>query len=128
MLVYRRPDHPDWGFSAASPTTASTSSSPSGKAPTASYRIIYKDLKAETSEPVDLIDNFDNEYSFIGNDGPVFYFKTDLDAPRGRVIAIDIRKPDKANWKEIIPQAKENLESVSAWSATSSSQLSEGRA
>ena len=34
--------------------------------------------------PVDLIDDFENEYSFLGNDGPVFYFKTDLDAPRGR--------------------------------------------
>ena len=40
--------------------------------------------------PVDLIEDFDNEYSFIGNDGPIFYFKTDLQAPRGRLIAIDI--------------------------------------
>ncbi len=62
--------------------------------------------------PVELIDNFKNEYSFIDNDGPVFYFKTDLEAPRGRVIAIDIRKPEPANWNEIIPQAKENLTGV----------------
>src|SRR5207253_1651314 len=31
---------------------------------------------------------------------------------RGRVIAIDTRKPDRKHWKEIIPQARENLTSV----------------
>jgi prolyl oligopeptidase len=62
--------------------------------------------------PVDLIDGFDNEYSLIDNEGAMFYFKTDLDAPRGRVIAIDIRKPEKANWKELIPQAKDNLSTI----------------
>ncbi len=62
--------------------------------------------------PVDLIEDFDNEYSFAGNDGPIFYFKTDLKATKGRLIAIDTRKPARANWKEIIPEAKENLTSV----------------
>ena len=32
--------------------------------------------------------------------------------PRGRVIAIDMRKPEPDNWKEIIPQATENLHGV----------------
>ena len=30
----------------------------------------------------------------MGNDGTTFYFHTDLDAPRGRVIAIDLKNPD----------------------------------
>ncbi len=33
---------------------------------------------------VKLIDNFDAAYSYIANDGPIFYFKTNLDAPRYR--------------------------------------------
>ena len=41
------------------------------------------------------------------------YFKTDLDAPLGRVIAIDTRKPERKNVKEIIPQAKDKLSGVS---------------
>ena len=91
---------------------AAISSSPSGRAPITSYRITYKDSHEPYAMPIDLIDNFDNEYSFIDNDGPIFYFKTDLEAPRGRVIAIDIRKPERDNWKEIIPEAKENLSGV----------------
>ena len=58
-------------------------------------RIIYKDLTEPYGLPVDLIEDFDNEYSFVGNDGPIFYFKTDYKAPRGRLIAIDTRKPDR---------------------------------
>ncbi|MHC5832319.1 MAG: S9 family peptidase, partial [Nostoc sp.] len=42
----------------------------------------------------------------------VFYFRTDFYAPRGRVIAIDTKNPAKENWREIIPQSAETLESV----------------
>src|SRR5262249_17488486 len=76
------------------------------------YRIAYKDLQEALAAPVELIQNFDHDYTFVGNDGPVFYFKTDLEAPRGRLIAIDTRKPEKEHWKEIVPQAKENLRDV----------------
>ena len=44
------------------------------------------------------------------NDGPLFCFKTDLDAPRGRVIAIDLRKPERKDWKEVIPQGEDTLD------------------
>jgi len=39
--------------------------------------------------------------------------RTDLTAPRGRVIAIDVAKPERANWREIIPQTGDRLEGVS---------------
>jgi prolyl oligopeptidase len=73
-------------------------------------RIAYKDLQEPYGLPIDLIDNFDHKYFFLGNDGPLFYFRTDNGASRGRVIAIDTRKPEKENWKEIVPQAAENLD------------------
>jgi prolyl oligopeptidase len=62
---------------------------------------------------VALLNDFDAAYHFIGNDGPLFWFQTDLDAPRGRVIAIDIRAPARASWREVIPEAAETLEGVS---------------
>src|SRR4030095_15707442 len=42
---------------------------------------------------VELLNDFDAQYRFIGNDGPLFYIYTDQNAPRGRVIAIDSTKP-----------------------------------
>src|SRR2546429_613626 len=65
-----------------------------------------------TGEVVRLLDDFDASYAFVGNDGPVFYFLTDLDAPRKRVIAIDTRHPERARWREIIPQAPDVLDGV----------------
>ena len=50
------------------------------------YQVVVKDLGEPYAMPQTLVDNWDNEYSFIGNDGPVLYFKTDLNAPRHRLI------------------------------------------
>lgn len=59
-----------------------------------------------------LIPELEARYSFIGNVGSEFYFFTNLDAPRGRVIKIDVdtreRKP-----VEIVPQSEHTLQSVS---------------
>jgi prolyl oligopeptidase len=64
-------------------------------------------------EVVELLNEFDASYAFVGNDGPLFYFKTDLDAPMSRVIAIDVTRPDRANWKTIVPEGEDALQSVS---------------
>lgn len=53
---------------------------------------------------VKLIDNFDAEYEYVTNEGTLFTFKTNLDAPRYRLINIDFASPDQSNWKELIPQ------------------------
>jgi prolyl oligopeptidase len=74
--------------------------------------VTYRDLAEPFAMPVDLIDHFDHDFTFVDNDGPVFYFRTDDKAPNRRVIAIDTRKPDRDHWKEIIPEAKDKLESV----------------
>ncbi len=59
---------------------------------------------------IKLLDDFDARYEFIDNDGPVFWFETNLDAPRGRLLAIDTRHPERANWKTLVPQSADNLQ------------------
>ena len=49
------------------------------------YRVLYRPLDQPDAKPVHLVDDFDAEYTFIDNDGPVFWFKTNKDAPRGKV-------------------------------------------
>ncbi|XP_034435135.1 prolyl endopeptidase [Hippoglossus hippoglossus] len=53
---------------------------------------------------VKLIDNFDAEYEYVTNEGTLFTFKTNLEAPRYRLINIDFASPAQSNWKELIPQ------------------------
>ena len=112
VLVYRRVDHPDWSFWAEVTEDGRYLVITVGKGTDDKYRIMYKDLGEPYGMPLDLIDNFDNEYGFVGNDGPVFYFQTDLDAPRKRLISIDLRRPQRENWQQIVPQAEETLSGV----------------
>ncbi|GAH68604.1 unnamed protein product, partial [marine sediment metagenome] len=54
----------------------------------------------------------DARYDFIGNTDSVFYFHSDLGAPRGRIIAIDINNPARENWREILPQTDDVIDYV----------------
>src|SRR5262249_29154278 len=112
VLVYRRPDHPEWAVQGTVTDDGRYLIISIRKGTDRRHRIVYKDLEEPYGLPTDLIEDFGNEYSFIANDGPVLYFKTDLKAPFGRVIAIDLRKPERKKWKEIIPQAKKSLSGV----------------
>ena len=62
--------------------------------------------------PIDLVTSFDHEYSFVGNDGPVFFFKTDLKAPRRQLVAVDIRHPEPKHHRVLIAQRDETLTGV----------------
>lgn len=53
---------------------------------------------------VKLVDNFEAQYSYITNEGTVFTFHSNLEAPRYRLINIDIQKPERQHWTTIIPQ------------------------
>lgn len=111
-LIYERPDQKEWMF--GSDVTED------GK-----YLIIYvsqgsdprnlifwKDLTQPDAEIVELISTFDARFDVIDNDGSTFWFLTDLDAPKGRVIAIDLYNPQPEHWQEIIPEATDTLETV----------------
>ena len=110
VLVYERPDQPKWGFNPQVSEDGKYLVITARVGTDARHRIFYKDLEEPFGMVTELIDNFESEYNFDGNDGTVFYFKTNNNAPRGRVVAIDITKPDQKNWKEIIPQAAEALQ------------------
>lgn len=112
VLVYKRPDEPEWGFGPHVTEDGRYLVITVWKGTDHRYRILYRDLDEPYAMPVELIDSFENEFSFLGNDGTTFYFKTDVEASRKRVIAIDIRKPAREHWREIIPQTKETLEDV----------------
>jgi prolyl oligopeptidase len=113
VLVYERPDHPTWEIVGEVTDDGRYLVITVGDGTTSQKaRIVYRDLGRRYAMPVTLIDDFDAVNDFITNDGPIFYFHTDRDAPRGRVIAIDIRKPDRPHWKEIVPQSASTLQNV----------------
>jgi prolyl oligopeptidase len=111
-LIYERRDHKDWGFGGTVTDDGRYLVVNVWQGTDPKNRLFYKDLKAKDAKVVELMADADAAYNFISNDGPVFWIQTDLNAPRGRVIAVDTRRPERANWKEVIPQADETLESA----------------
>jgi prolyl oligopeptidase len=77
-------------------------------------RVYYKDLSKPKSGVEKLLDDFDALYGFVGNIQSRFLFYTNLDAPRYKVVAIDLKKPERTSWKIVIPEGSDTLEGVSA--------------
>ncbi len=67
------------------------------------------------SEFQQLIEDGEAKFMFAGKRDTTFYFLTDLDAPLGRVIAIDIANPARENWVEVIPEGTDALANVQLW-------------
>jgi prolyl oligopeptidase len=63
-------------------------------------------------EVVRLLDAWDARYEFIGNRGDELYFLTTNSAPRGRIIAIELARPQPADWREVVPEWAGTIDSA----------------
>jgi prolyl oligopeptidase len=115
--VYARPDQPDWGVSAAVTDDGRYVILTVWLGTDRRNRLYYMGLTAPARPALDvpvvrLLDEFDAGYTFVGNDGPVFYVLTDRDAPKRRIVAIDVRHPDSATWRTVVPEGVEVIENA----------------
>ncbi len=110
-LVYQRPDQPQWTFWATVTEDGRYLVITVWEAGEKNL-VFVRDLARPYAMPQPLIGGWDASYGFLGNDGPLLYFRTDLDAPRGRVVAVDLRHPERSAWKTLIPQTEDTLQRV----------------
>ena len=112
QLVLQDKEHKTWGFGAGVSEDGDYLVIEVWDGTDRRNRLWYRSLKQPGSPIVKLFDKFDAAYHFIGNQGPVFFIQTDLDAPRQRLFAIDTSKAD-AKPTELIPQhGSDKLESA----------------
>jgi len=118
-LVYARPDAPELGFTPHVTDDGRFLVLHVWRGTDPKNRIYYAPFSPNgearpTQEAViRLLDEADARYDFVDNVGNTFYFNTDLDAPRGRVIAIDLAQPERTHWREIIPEGDDPIDFVS---------------
>lgn len=112
-LVYERPDQPEWGFDPTVTEDGRWLIIHVWQGTDHRNRVFVAELGGGTPGPAiqPLFDEFDAGYDFVGNVGSVGYFRTDRDAPRGRLIAVDLLDP-AATLREVIPQGRTILERV----------------
>jgi prolyl oligopeptidase len=111
-LVWKDDEHKDWQADVSVTDDGAYLIFTLGKGTDDKYRILWRPLAQSAAEPKRLVGNFDHEFTFIDNDGETLLFKSDKDAPRGRVIAINVESPGESHWKVVIPEAAETLQSV----------------
>ena len=78
-------------------------------------RLYFKDLKKKGAKVEKLFDAFDAGYSFVGNDGSTFFIVTDKDAPRQRLVKVNVKglKGPEPKLTDVIAQpAEDKIESV----------------
>ncbi len=112
-LVYERMDQPEWYLGAGVTEDGKYLIIGVSAGKTINNALFYKDLSDPKSKVVELFNKFDADYNFVGNNGTTFWIQTNLDAPRGKVVAVDITKPEAPVWKELIAQSENTLQGVS---------------
>lgn len=116
-LVFSLPENPDWNFGMGLTDDGRYlifSPRQNGRTQNALY---YLDL-VDPEHPgfdgkvVRLLHEFDANYSLIGSDGETFYLQTNLDALRNKIIAVDLKNPARANWRTVVPELPDNMDSA----------------
>jgi prolyl oligopeptidase len=111
-LIYQRPDQPNWVFGSTVSDDGRYLAIEVQTGDAGKNLLFYQDLEASASKTVELISQLQAQFHFVGNQGSTFFFFTTDGAPKGRVIAIDVNRPERANWKAIVPEQPETLSSV----------------
>ncbi|MBN1804058.1 MAG: S9 family peptidase [Sedimentisphaerales bacterium] len=110
-LIYERPDNKELGFAPIITEDGKFLILHVYHGTSPKNRIYYRPVES-TESFIRLLDQADAGYDFIGNVGSIFYFKTDLDTPRGRIIAVDTANPSRRNWHTILPQTEDVIDYV----------------
>lgn len=111
-LIYHRPDAKELGFTPYVTEDGQYLCLLVYHGTATRNRFYYRPLASE-GEFVRLLDRQDAAYRPVGNVGSRFFFHTDLDAPRGRIIAIDLDKPDREDWLELVPEGEDVIDAAS---------------
>lgn len=110
-LIYERKDEKEWGFDGSATDDGRYLVVTVWRGTERKNRVFVQDLSVQNAPFVELTSGFDAQYGLIENDDATFYFQTDLDAPRRRIVAVDLAKPLER--REVVPQQTGVLEQAS---------------
>jgi prolyl oligopeptidase len=112
--AYARPDQPTWSFGL-------TRTDDNRYLVLSIYRSTDRQnqvwIRAAEASPdaawTPLIEDFEHQFSFIGNEGSRLYFLTDWDAPSKRIVTLDAEVPGRESVAEVVPAVEATLDDAS---------------
>lgn len=111
-IVYERPDNKEYFVSGSVTDDGNWLIINVGKGTERMNMVYFKNLSMEKAPILPLITDLKNSYSFVGNDEANFYFRTDRDASRGKLVKVNVLAREHL-WKDIVPETADTLNGVS---------------
>lgn len=93
-LVYATPDHPRYGHSPSVTDDGRWLIITTTEGTDRRYEVTVLDLQAPGAKPRTIIKGLDYEWALVGNVGSRFYMRTNNNAPRLRIVTIDVAAAD----------------------------------
>jgi len=114
-LVYTRSDDPDWFVGGTVTDDGHYLVIQANHGDEVQNTLLVQDLSATGAAAAirPIIPKPTAVFTFIGNIGSTLYVQTDDGAPRYKVVAIELSKPEPAHWRTVVPQGADTLDSVS---------------
>jgi len=118
QLVYQNPTEKEWGFGASVTDDGKHVIINIWKGSGRKNGLLVMPLKNGAMTPTTasglktITLDFDSEFTPITANGNTLWVKTDLSAPRGRVVAIDLTKRERKYWKTVVAETKDTLTSA----------------
>lgn len=110
-IVYERPDDKEYFISGGVTEDGEWLIISVGKGTSPKNMVYVKALGAEKGPIMPVVDKLEANYSYVGNDGAVFYFQTDKEASLGKVVSVNVLARDRM-WINVVPEGKDALQSV----------------
>ena len=116
-LIYTNTENPTWFVTGGVTEDGRYLLIATSKGSDNNNRLYYVDLgdpkKPNVGSKVRAVFEADDaEFSPVGNDGPTLFLRTDRGAPNRRIVAVDVRQPDPAKWKTVIPESANAIENA----------------
>lgn len=114
-LVYNSPDHRDWNHSAQVTSDGRYAVITTAIGTDARFQVHVIDLKARGAKSWatrPLVTGFDHSWKLVDSMGTRLWFLTNWQAPRYRIVSIDLADPDP-QWQEVLGQGTATLQQAS---------------
>jgi len=112
-LIYTRTDAPDWYIGAEVTYDGRYLILSASKGTDVKNTLLVQDLTVPNAPLVPIVEKPVASFGFLDNIGTTLYVITDDSAPRYRMIAIDVSKPSRADWRTVVPEGKDILQGAS---------------
>ena len=111
-LIYERPDRKEWLFGARATSDGKYLVIQVYEGSRPESLLFYRDLKAADGRTHELISEFYAIQEFLDVRNGRFVVHTTYEAPKGRIVSIDPRDPDRQSWRQIVPESEHALEAA----------------